>query len=83
MPGGICGAAFIDVAFENVIKCKLGDEYYALDAKARNKISSTFINEIKMTLNHDSRQKISFIGMKNVSDNPMEGIVNERLELGL
>lgn len=83
MPGGICGAVFIDVAFENVMKCKLGDEFYAIDAKARNKISSTFIDKIKMTFNHDSRQEIPFIRMKSVSDNPMEGIVNGWLQLGL
>lgn len=89
MLGDICGAVFIDEAFENVVKCKIGDDYLTkIDATAMDKIVRYFDAKIKPIFEYSPDPRLQermlkrrLIKLDRVSDNTEEGIADGKLKL--
>jgi hypothetical protein len=83
--GDICGASFIDEAFENMIRSKVGLEYFDIESRYREKMIRDFGVNIKRSFDYEpgneqrGTNKKFTVELRGVRDNPHEGINQERI----
>ncbi|KAH6847777.1 hypothetical protein B0I37DRAFT_375808 [Chaetomium sp. MPI-CAGE-AT-0009] len=78
--GDICGAGFIDEAFENMIRSKVGKGYFEIKSRYREKMIRDFGVNIKRSFDYEPGINKKFtVELRGVADNPDEGIRQERI----
>ncbi|KAK4211460.1 hypothetical protein QBC37DRAFT_474393 [Rhypophila decipiens] len=77
--GGLCGATFIDMHFEEYVKTKVGEEAYTrLKDASKAQMMHDFERQLKRGFRGDVRGNAG-VRLDGVDDNPKMGVFNERI----
>lgn len=79
--GGLCGSAFLDMAFRKNIQVLIGKEQWDnLKDRDKKKMSREFEFGVKLSFTADSTRQYS-VDLRGVKDNPAEGILDDTITL--
>jgi hypothetical protein len=79
--GGLCGSAFLDMAFRRNIQLLIGKEQWdSLKDRDKKKMSREFEFGVKLSFTADSTRQYS-VDLRGVKDNPAEGILDDTITL--
>ena len=78
LTGGLCGAAFIDMAFEDYVQTTIGEPaYLSIKKDDRQRMKRKFASQVKRTF-HGGR-RLYKVKLRGVKDCPEHHILNQHI----